>query len=204
MPPFKNPLESHESGSQHLITIDRSKLFSPNESSDPLLHGLELIPNDQKSLEIEKLDLDKVKFQIIAKGESPEFREGLEPEQKYLSFLKMLDENGHRIYPDAKIFEMLKNNPALIPEEWKLLSIDNKAAIIFDGSTFKSEDGDYYQVVLYYSELSNSEREYDERRAFKLAENHWDSGHSFNPTPPKKEFKWRSSLADISSGDYYD
>jgi len=125
-------------GKINSIFIDRSKPFDPEKF---IGKGWSIEEQDERSLSITELDLDKVQFKTCFKsGENL-----IKGEEK----LKRLKADG-RVRLDAKIFQMFWGNLHLIPGSWKEKVNGNIRFILFDGTILRGPDGDRYALSLYW------------------------------------------------------
>lgn len=120
------------------IPIDRSKPFNPAKF---IGKGWTIEKEDERSLKLTELDLVKVQFVTMLKGNES----SITCEEK-LTRLK----NSDYIRLDAKIFQTLWENKSLIPESWKDKVNGNTRYIFFDGTELRGPDGDRCVLYLYW------------------------------------------------------
>lgn len=99
------------------LTIDRSTPFDPNGFVN--LTGYSVRSQDERSLAIRELDLNKVKLAKLGAGPV----------------------KGKQVYLDAKVFEILLANQYLIPEPWKKMAQEGDLYIFFDGTELVDRNG---------------------------------------------------------------
>lgn len=168
MPPFSNNPSSQPSNEKtqneiekksYVIHIDRTNpyVFIPSSGVASAKKGFEdkVAYENPESIRITEIDLSKVTFYIRRGREY----EGEHSSSQYEGKMYMKDSDGREIHPDAKIYEILKNNPSLIPKEWEDLSRDNKAAVVFDGTDIKYDGESGHYFVMYFSQTYNEESE---------------------------------------------
>lgn len=121
-----------------ILKIDRSKAFDPVKFIGA---GWKIEEQDEHSLAITELDLSQVKFvDMLNPGETV-----VNGEEKQ----KRLAKAGH-IRLDAKIFQTLWENKALIPESWKKDANGNIRYVYFDGTILRFPDGSRSVLCLYW------------------------------------------------------
>lgn len=122
----------------HIVIIDRAQPFDPVKF---LGHGWTIEEQDERSLTLTQVDLAKVQLEhMLKKGENC-----IKGEEK----LKRLKSANH-IRLDAKIFQTLWENQALILEAWreKMNGDITTTYIFFDGTVLRSPSGDRYVLDL--------------------------------------------------------
>jgi hypothetical protein len=105
--------------------------------------GLRIVANetDKRSAALTELDLDKVRFVTMLKGES--YISGEEN-------LYRLKASG-KIRLDADVFYTLWTKQHLIPESWKEKMEDNIRYVFFDGTILRHPCGSHCVLYLYWS-----------------------------------------------------
>lgn len=127
-------------GEPKIISIDRTVPFSPAEFLD---QGWTIDEQDERSLALTQVDFGKVRLEhMLKRGESL-----IKGEKK----LKRLKKAGH-IRLDAKVFQTLWENQALIPESWKEKTYGNTTFIFFDGTILRRPSGRRYVLSLYWND----------------------------------------------------
>ncbi len=110
----------------NLICIDRTTPFDPSAFMGK---GWSIEEQDERSLRITELDLNKVTFEtMLRSGEV-----SIQSEEK----IRRLKEVGH-IRLDAKVLQTLWEEESLIPENWKT----SDGGILFGGTILRNSDGD--------------------------------------------------------------
>jgi len=127
-------------GSPIIISIDRTVPFDPVK----LLGQVWTIEEqDERSLALTQVNLANVRLEhMLKKGE-----DRIAGEEK----LKRLKKANH-IRLDAKVFQTLWENQALIPEAWKQETHGNTTYIFFDGTILRIPDGNRYVLYLYWND----------------------------------------------------
>ena len=125
-------------GEPKVIEIDRSESFNPAKL---IGEGWTIEEQDERSLALSELDLTKIQFKTMLKDDEPYVK----GEEK----LRRLKETGY-IRLDAKIFQTLWENQALIPEDWKEKINNNTRYVFFDGTILRSPRGARFVLCLYW------------------------------------------------------
>lgn len=142
-------------GELRIIPIDRTQPFDPVKL---LGRGWTIDEQDECSLVLSRVNLAKVQFEHMLKNGE----DWITGEEK----LKRLKSTNH-IRLDAKVFQILWENQALIPEVWKQNTNGKTTYIFFDGTVLRSPHGfrcvlylywDYGQWGWHYSWLGNDWR----------------------------------------------
>jgi len=116
-------------GKSRIITIDRT---APFDLVKFLGQDWAIDEQDERSLALTQVDLANVQLEhMLKKSESR-----IKGEEK----LKRLKKAGH-IRLDAKVFQTLWENQALIPESWKEKTDGCTTFIFFDGTVLRCPDG---------------------------------------------------------------
>ncbi|MFA6301059.1 MAG: hypothetical protein WC609_01770 [Candidatus Paceibacterota bacterium] len=116
------------SGSK-IIPIDRTTSFNP---AGFLGKGWTIVEEDERSLSLAEVDLNKVHLETVVKKEEGSIT-GAER-------FRRLREGGH-IRLDAKVFQTLWENQSLIPEEWKGKIRWGSQFVCFDGTVLQNPNG---------------------------------------------------------------
>jgi len=123
-------------GEPRVIPIDRAAPFDPVKL---LGQGWTIDEQDERSLALNQVDLANVRLEhMLKKNES-----WIKGEEK----LKRLKKTGH-IRLDAKVFQTLWENQALVQESWKEKTNGNTTFIFFDGTVLRDPGGDRYVLCL--------------------------------------------------------
>lgn len=131
-------LFSSGNGEPKIVSIDRTVPFDPVEF---LGQGWTIDEQDERSLVLTQVDLTKVQLEhMLKKGENR-----ITGEEK----LKRL-KKANSIRLDAKVFQTLWENQALIPEAWKQKTNGNTTFVFFDGTILRYPGGDRYVLCLYW------------------------------------------------------
>ena len=117
------------------VKIDRSIPFNPVSF---IGRGWSVVEQDNASLMLSEIDLDKVKLETMLKD-----GEGCVTGEDKLKRLK--DEKFIRL--DAKVLQTLWENKNLIPESWSQIT-DSVHYVFFDGTVLKDLDGDRFVPCL--------------------------------------------------------
>ena len=121
-------------GEPRIILIDRSVPFDPVKF---LGQGWTIDEQDERSLTLNQVDLAKIQLEHMLKKDE----RWIKGEEK----LKRLKKAGY-VRLDAKVFQILWEDQALIPESWKEKTNGNTTFIFFDGTVFR-DPGDYRYVL---------------------------------------------------------
>ncbi|MBU2634897.1 hypothetical protein KJ841_00275 [Patescibacteria group bacterium] len=125
-------------GEPKVIEIYRSESFNPAKF---IGEGWTIEEQDERSLALSELDLTKIQFKTMLKDDEPYVK----GEEK----LRRLKETGY-IRLDAKIFQTLWENQALIPEDWKEKINNNTRYVFFDGTILRAPRGHRCVLSLYW------------------------------------------------------
>jgi len=125
---------------EQVITIDRSKPFNPAEF---ISKGWTIDEEDEHSLVLTQVNLADVRLEHMLKKDESRIKG-----EERLRRLKSTD----YVRLDAKIFQTLWENQALIPEIWKQRTDGNTTFIFFDGSILRSPDGNRYVLYLCWND----------------------------------------------------
>ena len=125
-------------GEPRIIPIDRSVSFDPVKL---LGQGWTVDEQDERSLSLNQVDLTRVRLEhMLEKDES-----WIKGEEK----LKRLKKAGN-IRLDAKVFQTLWENKALIPASWEKKTKGYTTFILFDGTILRYSGGYRYVLALYW------------------------------------------------------
>ena len=121
-------------GEPRIIHIDRTVPFDPVKF---LGQGWTIDEQDERSLTLNQVDLAKIQLEHMLKKDE----RWIKGEEK----LKRLKKAGY-VRLDAKVFQILWEDQALIPESWKEKTNGNTTFTFFDGTVFRNPYG--YRDVL--------------------------------------------------------
>jgi hypothetical protein len=124
---------ANDATESNIIHIDRSTPFNP---ATFIGKGWTIKEQDERSLALTELDLIKIKLETTLE----DIETSVRGEEKLLRLKAM---NAIRL--DARIAQILYEDPFRIPEEWK------KYFIYFDGTILRNPDGDRYVLCLYWN-----------------------------------------------------
>jgi len=122
-----------------IVSIDRSQPF---DSVKFLGQGWNIEEQDERVLKLDQLDFSKVRLEHVT-------REG-EFSIKGEEGLRRLKEAGY-IRLDAKVFQILWENNALIPESWKQKTNGSTTYIFFNGTVLRDPGGGRDVLALCWS-----------------------------------------------------
>lgn len=121
-----------------ILKINRTTPFDPT-TFPGLGQGWKIVEEDERSLAMTEVNLVNVQLVTTLKdGETV-----VNGEEK----LKRLKQAGH-IRLDAKVFQTLWENQALIPERWKAKTNGNTTYIYFDGTVLQGPRGRRFVLYL--------------------------------------------------------
>lgn len=122
-----------------IIKIDRSQPF---DLAKFLGKGRTIAEEDRRSLALTEVNLSKVQLvTTLREGETVVTGEERLRRLKEASCIRL----------DAKVFQTLWEDQALIPEEWKKKINGNTRYIRFEGTELRYRDGNRYVLSLYWN-----------------------------------------------------
>lgn len=120
----------------NIIQIDRSVPFNPETFIGP---GWSILNQDERSLVLTEIDLDKVILKITLKKK-------VEPITGKENFSRLKKKNY--ILLDAGIFKTFWDNRNLIPERFKKKTNGNTTFLFFGGTTIINPIGEHFSLYL--------------------------------------------------------
>lgn len=124
--------------SPKIIPIDRTQPFDPVKF---LGQGWAIEEQDERSLTLNQVNLAHVRLEhMLEKGEASITGEEKLERLKKVNIIRL----------DARVFQALWENQALIPEAWKQKTNGNTIYIFFDGTILRNPFGNRCALCLYW------------------------------------------------------